>query len=128
MSPFRRQWINGSSSSAIERRPRSNERSESWSAALWYTFHALNGQPSMNEKRILILATLIALAIAAFVATGVDAQSNGSAPATGLATASAPQSVEKKAEEQFKNIQVLKGIPADQLIPSMQFITASLGV
>jgi photosynthetic reaction center cytochrome c subunit len=34
----------------------------------------------------------------------------------------------KKAEEQFKNIQVFKGIPADQLIPAMQFITASLGV
>ena len=34
----------------------------------------------------------------------------------------------KKAEEQFKNIQALKGIPADQLIPAMQFITASLGV
>src|ERR1700726_2304968 len=37
------------------------------------------------------------------------------------------QSTPKKAEEQFKNIQVLKGIPADELIPSMQFITASLG-
>ena len=34
----------------------------------------------------------------------------------------------KKAEEQFKNIQVLKGIPADQIFPTMQFITASLGV
>lgn len=34
----------------------------------------------------------------------------------------------KKAEEQFKNIQVLKGIPADELFPTMQFITASLGV
>src|ERR1700719_4013601 len=32
------------------------------------------------------------------------------------------------AEEEYKNIQVLKGIPADQLIPSMQFIAASLGV
>jgi photosynthetic reaction center cytochrome c subunit len=32
------------------------------------------------------------------------------------------------AEQKFKNIQVLKGIPADQLIPSMQFISASLGV
>lgn len=42
----------------------------------------------------------------------------------------APQSaaVPKKAEEQFKNIQVLKGIPADQLFPTMQFIAASLGV
>jgi photosynthetic reaction center cytochrome c subunit len=32
------------------------------------------------------------------------------------------------AEEQFKNIKALKGIPADQLVPSMQFISASLGV
>src|SRR5580658_1210007 len=32
------------------------------------------------------------------------------------------------AEQKFKNIQVLKGIPADQLIPAMQFISASLGV
>ncbi len=43
---------------------------------------------------------------------------------SGTATAAGP----KKAEEQFKNIQVLKGIPADQVIPAMQFITASLGV
>jgi photosynthetic reaction center cytochrome c subunit len=34
----------------------------------------------------------------------------------------------KTAEQQYKNIQVLKGIPADQLIPAMQFIAASLGV
>ena len=34
----------------------------------------------------------------------------------------------KLAEEQFKNIQTLKGIPADQVVPSMQFIGASLGV
>jgi photosynthetic reaction center cytochrome c subunit len=34
----------------------------------------------------------------------------------------------KLAEEQFKNIQALKGIPADQIIPAMQFIAASLGV
>jgi photosynthetic reaction center cytochrome c subunit len=34
----------------------------------------------------------------------------------------------KRAEEQFKNIQVLKGIPAEQVFPTMQFITASLGV
>jgi hypothetical protein len=32
------------------------------------------------------------------------------------------------AETVFKNIQVLKGISSDQLIPAMQFITASLGV
>ncbi|MGH9764082.1 MAG: c-type cytochrome, partial [Blastocatellia bacterium] len=35
---------------------------------------------------------------------------------------------EKTAGEQFKNIQVLKDIPASQLIESMQFISAALGV
>src|SRR5215475_7096782 len=34
----------------------------------------------------------------------------------------------KTAAQEFKNIQVLKDIPADQLIPAMQFISASLGV
>src|SRR5258707_4202716 len=34
----------------------------------------------------------------------------------------------KLAEEEFKNIQALKGVPADQVIPSMQFIATSLGV
>jgi len=34
----------------------------------------------------------------------------------------------KMAEDVFKNIQVLKGVPADQFIPTMQFIGASLGV
>lgn len=32
------------------------------------------------------------------------------------------------AEQRFKNIQVLKGIPADQLLPAMRSITQSLGV
>jgi hypothetical protein len=35
---------------------------------------------------------------------------------------------EKAAETRYKNLQVLKDIPPDQLIPAMQFITASLGV
>jgi len=34
----------------------------------------------------------------------------------------------KLAEEEFKNIKVLKGVPADLVRPSMLFITASLGV
>jgi outer membrane lipoprotein-sorting protein len=40
---------------------------------------------------------------------------------------SAEQSA-KPAEQQFKNIQVLKGIPADEILPTMQFISNSLGV
>lgn len=34
----------------------------------------------------------------------------------------------KTTEQEFKNIQTLKGIPADRLIPTMQFIANSLGV
>ncbi len=43
----------------------------------------------------------------------------------GIAGAQTPDS--KTADQVFKNIQQLKGIPADQLMPSMQFIAASLG-
>ena len=60
---------------------------------------------------------------------------SGEASAKGAAqTAQEPKNAgqrpagQKLAEEQFKNIQALKGIPADQLIPAMQFISASLGV
>lgn len=35
---------------------------------------------------------------------------------------------QRRAEEFFKNIQVLKGVPLDQVIPAMQFMTAALGV
>lgn len=35
---------------------------------------------------------------------------------------------EKAAQPRFKNVQVLKDVPPDQLIPAMQFISASLGV
>ena len=34
----------------------------------------------------------------------------------------------QSAESAFKNIQVLKNIPSGQLVPAMQFISASLGV
>jgi photosynthetic reaction center cytochrome c subunit len=60
----------------------------------------------------------IGMAAVALVVTGVSAQSGPAKPA----------STRKMTDETFKNIQVLKGIPADQLIPTMQFITASLGV
>lgn len=54
--------------------------------------------------------------------SGAGAQS-ASQPSQGEAAAPS-----KLAEQQFKNIQALKGIPSDQVIPSMQFIGASLGV
>ena len=56
--------------------------------------------------------------------------STGLAIAAAKAQSNSPQSPAhpKLAEEQFKNIQALKGVPADLVFPSMQFITASLGV
>ena len=52
------------------------------------------------------------------LAGGVARAQSGAATAT-----PAP----KRAEEVYKNIQVLKGIPADQMLPTMQLITTSLG-
>ena len=69
------------------------------------------------------LASLSALAFLPASIHGQSAASPHSAPAQSAAPGAA-----KTAGEQFKNIQVLKDIPAGELIPSMQFITASLGV
>ena len=59
------------------------------------------------------LAGLIVLTLAGAFARQLRAQSAGTP---------------KTAEQAYKNIKVLKTIPADQLIPSMQFVAASLGV
>lgn len=50
-----------------------------------------------------------------------------SAPCAGAQSVADP-AAPKTSDQAFKNIQMLKGIPADQLLPSMQFISASLGV
>lgn len=73
----------------------------------------------MNARRSWVIGTIAFLFICGIVICRAKAQS---------AVAPATETAPKKTEEQFKNIQVLKGIPADQLIPAMQFITASLGV
>jgi photosynthetic reaction center cytochrome c subunit len=56
----------------------------------------------------------------------------GTSPARGLARAQAAQqdgaAPKKTAEQAYKNIQVLQAIPADELIPAMQYITVALGV
>jgi photosynthetic reaction center cytochrome c subunit len=82
----------------------------------------------MNAKRVIVLACALSLAAISCVIAGVHAQSGDTAHAVPPAQASTATAGPKKAEEQFKNIQVLKGIPAEQLIPTMQFIAASLGV
>jgi len=73
----------------------------------------------INSKPILVIGTFSFVAICA-VLLGLAQTQSGASPGANTAP--------RKAEEQFKNIQVLKGIPADQVIPGMQFISASLGV
>jgi photosynthetic reaction center cytochrome c subunit len=70
-------------------------------------------------------AVLTVAVLGAFVlaVSGVNAQSG-----TGHAAKGASGSAPKTTERVYKNIKVLKGVPADQLIPAMEFITASLGV
>jgi photosynthetic reaction center cytochrome c subunit len=81
----------------------------------------------MNRKPTLMWLSVILIIAGAF--TLAAAKPNSTAATARLTAQATPAaSAPKKAEEQFKNIQVLKGIPADQLIPTMQFISASLGV
>jgi photosynthetic reaction center cytochrome c subunit len=69
----------------------------------------------MTKRFVLLSGSLLALICAGFAGGAqIPPASSGAAP--------------KTAAEAFKNIQVLKTIPADQLIPTMQFISASLGV
>jgi photosynthetic reaction center cytochrome c subunit len=77
----------------------------------------------MYGKRM-VLGTCIAVTALGSGAARLWTQS--AQPSTAIETrgSAAP----KAAEQVYKNIQVLKGVPADQLIPAMQFITASLGV
>ena len=64
----------------------------------------------------------------AVVVTGFILSSCWGARIMAQAQDKSPAGPQKTAEQQFKNIQVLKDIPAEQLIPTMQFIAGSLGV
>ena len=71
----------------------------------------------MGTKRV--LARCVAVTLLACGATRLVGQSEP--PST-------PSAAPKTTEQVYKNIQVLKGVPADKLIPAMQFVAASLGV
>jgi len=76
-------------------------------------------------KTIFAIPVVAVLSIVTAI-VAAHAQSPAAPPQSSAAT-STPSSV-PLAEQQYKNVKVLKGIPADQLIPAMEFITASLGV
>ncbi len=77
----------------------------------------------MKQKVAIAGSIALGLAICSLlVIARLEAQS-----ALAQAPVASPQSP-KLSEQEFKNIQALKGVPADQVIPAMQFIAASLGV
>jgi photosynthetic reaction center cytochrome c subunit len=79
----------------------------------------------MQSKWTLVIVCAVFILVCGYM-LGTKAQSSAALHAA--AGTAAPQNGGKKAEEQYKNIQEFKGLPADQLIPTMQFISISLGV
>jgi photosynthetic reaction center cytochrome c subunit len=84
--------------------------------SICYTAKLIWENGSMKSKNRNGMAAGLGLIIALSFA---GAQTTPAKPAT---------SKTKMTDEVYKNIQVLKGVPADQLIPAMQFMTYSLGV
>ncbi len=80
----------------------------------------------MRSFRLFMLLILTVGAAVAFSQTG-DHKDAAQAGAQGTPAAS-QQSAVKTTDQAFKNIQSLKGVPADELIPTMQYFSASLGV
>src|SRR5262249_13861659 len=71
----------------------------------------------MKKRHIPVFFTIFMIAASLSIAVSVASAQNATSADSG-----------KTAEQVFKNIQTLKGIPADQLQPTMQFISNSLGV
>lgn len=71
----------------------------------------------MSRRAGTLFAVAVAVLTAAWTFTGTRVHAQAPAETAG-----------KTAAQAYKNIQILKDIPADQLLPSMQFISASLGV
>lgn len=87
----------------------------------------------MNRASVHTIVTLVIVGGLAIEVSMARAQNTGAPSATAPSAASptatqAGAETPKTAEQVFKNIQTLKGTPADQLQPAMQFISNSLGV
>ena len=78
-------------------------------------------------KPLFVSTTLLASLAVVLLAASAQNPQQTAAHST-AASSSAPATTPKTASQQFKNIQILKDVSADELIPAMQFMTASLGV
>ena len=74
------------------------------------------------------LAKYTALAMAVAVVLWMPGKMMARAAARGESERDGKPEEQKTAGQAFKNIQVLKDIPANELIPSMRYVAASLGV
>ena len=77
-------------------------------------------------RRLLAVTVVVAASLAA-LSIGYAAQSQQAPQGQSSGQSAAPAVETAGQSKHFKNIQVLKDIPADQLIASMQFISAALG-
>jgi len=84
-------------------------------------FGKLEMRRLVAKMRVLIHPTVLAAAATMALAIGLGAQAQQSQMAQ-------PAPAEKTAAQQYKNIQVLKDIPASQLLPGMRYIASALGV
>jgi len=74
-----------------------------------------------------VLLTAVLATLAARSSAG-ETQKPATPPPSPAASPAAQDSQDLPAEKEFKNIQVLTGMPASQLMPVMHFMRASLGV
>jgi Photosynthetic reaction centre cytochrome C subunit len=84
-------------------------------------FGKLEMKRLVAKIRVLIHPTVLAAAATLALAVGLGTQAQ-------QAQMAQPAPAEKTAAQQYKNIQVLKDIPASQLLPGMRYIASALGV
>src|SRR5689334_5017402 len=78
----------------------------------------------MSQLKSNVLRLTLFILLAAAATTVSISRSSAQNPTANAATAP----TEKTVEQDHKNIQVLKGLPESQLIPVMNYMSASLGV
>ncbi|HEY2645440.1 MAG TPA: photosynthetic reaction center cytochrome c subunit family protein [Candidatus Acidoferrales bacterium] len=74
------------------------------------------------------LMRILPLAVVALCTTGLTLHAQGPAAGPPAPAPSAADMKGKTAEQVYKKIEALKGIPADQVHPAMEYITTALGV
>src|SRR5579863_2508855 len=84
---------------------------------------------NFSVRRVFAILGSLVLAVVAFAVSAPNLHAQ--APAAGPPPNPAPLAADMKgktADQFYKQIEALKGIPADQVHPAMEYITTALGV